>query len=229
VAFVAHRPDGSRLIRIGLHLAAQPSDADLDGAMLECRACRPRTVGHRLPFARGRFRVASKVVKSTNPNMEIRLFEGQDVESVTDLLHDMSRHYNRENASTRSAVRAHLLERMLGPKSGVTLVVALSGARVVGLAAISILYPAPKERGQLFMKELYVHSDCRGEGIGEQLMVWIARYAIHHDCVRFDWTAESNNPGAVRFYSALGARRVEEKIYFRFEGEDLSSLARHDA
>ncbi len=161
--------------------------------------------------------------------MEIRLFEGQDVESVTDLLRDMSRHYNPENVSTRSAVRANLLERILGPNSGVTLVVALSGARAVGLAAISILYPAPKERGQLFMKELYVHSDCRGGGVEEKLMVWIAKYAIHNDCVRFDWTAEESNPGAVRFYSALGAQRVREKIYFRFEDDDLCSLAQHDA
>jgi hypothetical protein len=91
--------------------------------------------------------------------MEIRLFESHDVESVTDLLHDMSRHYNGENSSTRSAVRTNLIERILGPNSGVTLVVAVSGAQVVGMAAISILYPAPKERGQLFMKELYVHSD----------------------------------------------------------------------
>ena len=185
--------------------------------------------GHHRAFPTGRFRVASTVAKSTKPNMDIRLFEGQDVESVADLLHDMSRHYNGDNVSTRSAVRANLVERILGPNSGVTLVVALAGARAVGLAAISILYPAPKERGQLFMKELYVHSDCRGGRIGEQLMVWIAKYAVQHDCVRLDWTAEANNPGAARFYSALGARRVEEKIYFRFEGDDLLSFAKHGA
>ena len=161
--------------------------------------------------------------------MEIRLFEGQDVESVTDLLHDMSRHYNADDVSTRSAVRANLVERILGPNSGVTLVIALAGARTVGLATISILYPAPKERGQLFMKELYVHSDCRGDRIGKQLMVWIAKYAVQHDCVRLDWTAEATNPGAVRFYSALGARRVEEKIYFRFDGDDLLSFSEHGA
>jgi ribosomal protein S18 acetylase RimI-like enzyme len=161
--------------------------------------------------------------------MEIRLFESNDVESMTDLLHDMSRHYNGENSSTRSAVRTNLIERILGPNSGVTLVVAGSGAQVVGMAAISILYPAPKERGQLFMKELYVHSDRRGSGIGEQLMVWIAKYAVQHDCGRFDWTAEASNPGAVRFYSALGARRVEEKIYFRFDAENLLLFAQHGA
>jgi len=157
--------------------------------------------------------------------MTIRLFEQQDLESVTDLLHDMSAHYNGDDVSARDAVRANLVQRILGPHSGVTLVVALDQARVVGLAAISILYPAPKERGQLFMKELYVHSGCRGGGLGERLMTWIARYAVEHDCSRFDWTAESGNPGALRFYSALGARPVEEKVYFRFEGEGLRSFA----
>lgn len=144
---------------------------------------------------------------------------------MTDLLHDMSAHYNGGNVSTRTAVRANLVERILGPRSDVSLVVALAGARAVGLAAISILYPAQKERGQLFMKELYVHSDCRGGKIGERLMGWVASYAVQHGCVRFDWTAESGNPGAVRFYSALGARRVDEKIYFRFEGEGLLAFA----
>jgi GNAT superfamily N-acetyltransferase len=157
--------------------------------------------------------------------MEIRLFEARDVDTAADLLHDMSAHYNGADVSARATVRSHLVERILGPDSGVTLVVALDGGRAIGLAAIAILYPAPKERGQLFMKELYVHSECRGAGIGEQLMGWIARYAIRHDCVRFDWTAEAGNAGAVRFYTALGARPVEEKVYFRLAGEDLLAFA----
>jgi len=157
--------------------------------------------------------------------MEIRPFEDRDVESVADLLHDMSLHYNGNEASGRDAVRANLVQRILGPQSGVKLVVALDAARVVGLAAVSILYPAPKERGQLFMKELYVHSGFRDRGAGARLMAWIARYAVQHDCIRFDWTAEAGNPGALRFYEALGARRVEDKIYYRLAGDDLVSFA----
>ena len=157
--------------------------------------------------------------------MDIRFFESADLESVADLLHDMSVHYNADDASDRAAVRANLVERILGKDSAVRLVLALSGARVLGLAAIAILYPAQKERGQLFMKELYVHSGARSEGVGEQLMLWIARHAVRSGCSRFDWTAESNNPRALRFYEALGAQRVEQKIYFRFSGDDLLSFA----
>lgn len=38
--------------------------------------------------------------------MQIRLIETADTETVVDLLHDMSRHYNGENASPREAALA---------------------------------------------------------------------------------------------------------------------------
>lgn len=157
--------------------------------------------------------------------MQIRFFEPADLESMADLLTDMSGHYNGAEASSRETVRAHLATRILGPGSGVRLVVAVDAGRVCGMAAISLLYPAPKERGQLFMKELYVHSGLRGRDIGERLMCWVARHAIEQDCVRLDWTAEAGNPGALRFYRRLGARRVGEKIYFRFAGDALRRFA----
>ena len=118
--------------------------------------------------------------------MHIRFFSAQDTESTADLLLDMSVHYNGNNASSREAVRANLIDNILGPNSGVRLVIAHDGHRVVGLAAVSMLYPAPKERAQLFMKELYVHSSSRGSQVGEELMRWLARYAVENQCVRFD-------------------------------------------
>jgi GNAT superfamily N-acetyltransferase len=161
--------------------------------------------------------------------MHIRLFCDEDTESVTDLLHDMSIHYNGGNASSREAVRANLLENILGPNSGVDLVVALDGNRVCGMAAISLLYPAPKEQAQLFMKELYVHSADRGAGIGEKLMQWLAKYALENRCIRFDWTVDEANAQALRFYNELGATHIKNKLYFRFAGESLRALAAGDS
>src|SRR5688572_28276610 len=117
--------------------------------------------------------------------MEIRLFQPEDTESFVDVLHEMSRHYNGENASTREAVRANLIANVLRKDSDERIVVAVSELRVIGLATISILYPARKERAQLFMKELYVSDADRSHRIGEQLMRWIAAYALARNCARF--------------------------------------------
>lgn len=157
--------------------------------------------------------------------MEIGFATEEQLESVADLLHDMSLHYNGTGASTREAVKANLLGNILGPDSSVRLVTAQQGHQVVGMAAIALLYPAPKERGQMFMKELYVLSSHRGQGIGGSLMRWIAAHAVRMNCCRLDWTAESDNERAVAFYRDLGATHVSKKMYFRLADDDLSSFA----
>ena len=97
--------------------------------------------------------------------------------------------------------------------------------RVIGIATISILYPAPKERAQLFMKELYVAADCRSKGTGAQMMKWMAQYAIATNCARFDWTVQATNTKALAFYRSLGATHIADKLYFRFSGNELKRLA----
>lgn len=158
--------------------------------------------------------------------MQIRFHHPEDFESLLDVFVDMSVHYNGTSSSTRDVIERNLRDRILGPHSDVRLVVAIEDGVVQGVAAISLLYPAPKERGQLFMKELYVHRDHRGSKVGEQLMRWIARHAVEQGCVRFDWTVDDDNAGALSFYRRLNADHVTSKLYFRLAGEALEELAR---
>ncbi len=97
---------------------------------------------------------------------------------------------------------------------------------MLAFASYSILYPAPRLSGQLFMKDLFVSKRARGQGLGRALMVYLAREALDKGCLRMDWTAESTNPNAGRFYQAMGAALIEEKQYFRFEGEQLQRFAK---
>ncbi|WP_431262118.1 N-acetyltransferase family protein [Roseateles chitinivorans] len=157
--------------------------------------------------------------------MQIRFYQQDDFNSLLDLLVDMSIHYNGTNASAREVIAQHLKDRILGPDSDVRLVVAEASGVVMGMAAISLLYPAPKERGQLFMKELYVHGAHRGMNVGEHLMRWIARLAVEKNCMRFDWTVDADNTGALSFYQRLQAEHVSSKLYFRLSGASLDDLA----
>jgi GNAT superfamily N-acetyltransferase len=157
--------------------------------------------------------------------MEIRFFQPEDTESLADLLQEMSRHYNGDDASAREIVERNLLDNILGPDSDVRIVVAIADHCVIGVAMISIMYPAPKERAQLFMNELYVASDHRSQGVGKRLMDWIAKYAIAKNCVRFDWTVGINNHRAIAFYRSLGASPAPDKLFFRVAGDELLRFA----
>jgi ribosomal protein S18 acetylase RimI-like enzyme len=158
--------------------------------------------------------------------MIIRFFEPADTDSVAGLLQEMSRHYNGAKASSYEVVRKNLVENILGPDSGVRIVVAVKDKHVMAVAMISLLYPAPKEHGQLFMKEIYVAADARSSGIGRQLMSWIANYAVSKNCSRFDWTVDAGNVKAVDFYKKLGAIHVADKLYFRFNDKILEAYAK---
>ncbi len=156
--------------------------------------------------------------------LHIAFYTPEQLETVADLFHDMSAHYHGQSASDRSVVRANLAENILSEHSGVRLVIASEGGRAVGVASIAILYPAPKERGQLFMKEIYVVSGYRGQGIGKALIHFVARYALDIGCSRFDWTVDRDNEQAMAFYRHLGARPANDKVYFRVSGADLERL-----
>lgn len=75
------------------------------------------------------------------------------------------------------------------------------------------------------MKDLFVSKNARGIGLGNQFMRYLARYAVELGCLRFDWTAEIDNPRAIAFYDELRASRIVEKVYFRFSDEKLREFA----
>lgn len=157
--------------------------------------------------------------------MEIGFFNAADTEALVDAFHELNRHYFGENAASRAVMREHVLRDILGPESGVRIVVAKEGSEVAGLATISLLYPAPEAKGQLFLKDLYTCANWRGRGVGEDIMRFLAAYAVSKNCIRLDWTTESTNAGALAFYERLGAKRVEEKVYLRLTGDALVLFA----
>ncbi|MEO1549975.1 MAG: GNAT family N-acetyltransferase [Pseudomonadota bacterium] len=97
--------------------------------------------------------------------------------------------------------------------------------RLVALATFALLQVAPSPGGTLFMKDLFVSERHRSDGLGQRMMSALARLAQERDCVRFDWTAETDNPRAIALYNRLGAQTVTEKVYFRFTGDALAEMA----
>jgi ribosomal protein S18 acetylase RimI-like enzyme len=66
----------------------------------------------------------------------------------------------------------------------------------------------------------------RGKGVGALLMDAVRLTATQHGCSRVEWTTDDNNPGAMRFYEALGFAPKPSKIFYRLEGDRLRRAAR---
>jgi GNAT superfamily N-acetyltransferase len=148
-----------------------------------------------------------------------------DLESIIELFHQIDLHYYGAAAPEREDIARHVQRHLFQEPCGIQIALAMDAGRPAGLATFSVLYPAPALTGQLFMKELFVSPARRRGGVGRALLGFLARYALAHGCSRFDWTAETTNPDAVRFYDRLGVPRVPEKVYYRLSGESLRALS----
>ncbi len=162
--------------------------------------------------------------------MRIAFVSARHHESLVDLMCELHAHYHQPSEITRKVVRAHLLENLLAVDSPLRLVVASRENRgVVGFAAIALLYslvePTPDKHRQCLLKELFVRSSERGQGVGKALMAWIARYAVNKGCCRIDWPVQASNDNGISLYESLGAKRVAERLSYRLSGSSLLQLA----
>lgn len=94
-----------------------------------------------------------------------------------------------------------------------------------GFALFFYHYSTWVGRPTLFLEDLFVRPAFRGQGIGKALLLRLAKLAVDEGCGRFEWQVLDWNTPALKFYEALGARRLNEWLTLRLSGEELGALA----
>ena len=159
-----------------------------------------------------------------NDALVTRIAGAADLEVVAALLLATNRYYWGPREGAEAATR-QAAEDLLGGGADCKMLIGWLEDTPATYATFAILHPAPSEHGTLFMKDLFVVEGARDKGLGEVMMRRVAALAAARGCVRFDWTAETDNPRALAFYDRLSAQRVTDKVYFRLAGEDLTRFA----
>jgi GNAT superfamily N-acetyltransferase len=132
------------------------------------------------------------------------------------------------------------LERVAEPRASEEgLRAALFGDRPVAEAAIARLdgvpagftiyfptYTASRGSPGLFLEDLYVRPQQRGQGIGRALLGYLARLAEARGYCRLEWVELDWNRRAIDFYGGVGATPVSGRTVFRVEGVALAQLGR---
>ena len=77
----------------------------------------------------------------------------------------------------------------------------------------------------IYLEDLYVRPNHRGNGIGQALMATLAAECERRGYPRFEWWVLDWNESARKVYEHLGAAALTEWIPYRLSGENLTSLA----
>jgi len=104
-------------------------------------------------------------------------------------------------------------------------IICLEGDEPIGFAVYFYNYSTWLGKNGLYLEDLYVSPDSRGNGAGKLIMKHLANKAIKNDCGRFEWVVLDWNQPAIDFYNSIGAKAQNEWIIYRLAGQDLLDFA----
>jgi GNAT superfamily N-acetyltransferase len=105
-------------------------------------------------------------------------------------------------------------------------VLAEEDGRPVGFALFFHNFSTFLGRPGIYLEDLFVLPEQRGQGIGRMLLAHLARLAVDRGCGRLEWAVLDWNRDAIQFYERLGARPNSDWTVYRLAGEALTGLAR---
>ena len=117
-----------------------------------------------------------------------------------------------------------LQEAVFGKKSFVRGLVAMAGDRYAGYALYFPIFKSFRGERSIFLEDLYVTPDLRGNGLGLVMLRAVAKYAQEQGFTRMDWQTLKWNEPAINFYKNLGAESDDENYDFRLRGAAFNKL-----
>lgn len=123
------------------------------------------------------------------------------------------------------ASEAGLREALFGTRPDAEVIMAELDGTPAGFALFFHNFSTFLGRRGLYLEDLFVKPEYRGNGIGRALLSRLAAIAVERGCGRFEWSVLNWNESAIALYEALGAKPQSDWTVYRLSGEALRRLA----
>ena len=123
------------------------------------------------------------------------------------------------------ATEADIRDSLFGPRPAAECLIAEFQGKPAGFALFFHNFSTFLGKAGLYLEDLYVRPEVRGQGVGRKLLARLAQLALARGCGRFEWAVLDWNAPAIRFYGSLGARMLDDWRINRLTGEALEKLA----
>lgn len=123
------------------------------------------------------------------------------------------------------ATEERIRKSIFGAEPAARAVFAYENDVAVGFAVFYYTYSTFVGLPGLYLEDLYVKPEARGQGVGRELLRYLARLAKEKGCSRIEWAVLNWNEPAIGFYKRLGAERLDEWNVYRLSGNELNRLA----
>lgn len=154
--------------------------------------------------------------------MEFRRATREDIPLLLEFIRGMAVHHKMLDELVATE---EILEKELFDRDRAEVIFCMEDGKEVGYALYFHSFSTFAGRSSLYLEDLYILPDHRGDGYGTALFLELARIAHEHGSNRMKWLCSDWNESSLDFYHALGAEPMEGWIIFELDPEGIARLA----
>lgn len=159
----------------------------------------------------------------TTNTFSIRPARPADVPDILAMIRELATFENLED--TLQVTAASLQSALFGPTPAASALVAMVGPETAGYAIFYSTFSSFTGRQGIFLEDIYVRPVYRKRGIGKGMIEHVAQIAAKRGCKRYEWLALNWNENALRLYTQLGAKTLDDWVFLRMEEPQIHALA----
>jgi GNAT superfamily N-acetyltransferase len=161
--------------------------------------------------------------RAADPRLRIRPATARDAALIVRFIRGLAEYekLSHEVEATLEQIRRH----GFGRRRYFETLLCFRGRQPVGFALYFFTYSTFVGQPSIWLEDLFVLPEARGQGAGKALLAEVARIAVGRNCGRLEWAVLDWNTPSIRFYESLGARLRKDWILTRLTGEPLRQLA----
>lgn len=153
----------------------------------------------------------------------IRPATREDVPLILNFIRALAAYERAPQAAV--ATEADLEEHGFGVNPLFFCLIAEHDGRPAGFALYFFNYSTWTGKPGIYVEDLFVEPELRGQGIGKALLQKVAAIAQEKGCLRLQWAVLDWNTPAIDFYRSLGGEFMDEWRTVRLNEEALARLA----
>ncbi len=153
----------------------------------------------------------------------LRAATSDDIGTIAALIRELAAYerLSHEVVFREDELRAHLF----GARPYAEVILAEDGGEAVGFALFFHNFSTFLGKPGIYLEDIYVRPEHRGNGHGKALLAEVARIAVERGCGRVEWSVLDWNEPSLAFYRSLGAVAMDEWTVHRLTGDALRALA----
>jgi GNAT superfamily N-acetyltransferase len=164
---------------------------------------------------------------TATPRIQVRSARVSDASTILRFIQALA---DYEKLSDQVTATPETLARTLfGERPEAEALIAELDGAPVGFALFFHNYSTFLSRKGLYLEDLFVLPEARGQGAGKALFLHLAKLAVERGCGRMEWSVLDWNQPSIEFYKALGAVAMDEWTVYRLTGDSLHRLGSGEA